>query len=345
MRFENVCLESLAYAMPPEIWTSEDIERKLASLYDRLSLPYGRLELMTGIRERRFWDRPILPSEAGSIAGAKVLEKSRFGPQEIDLLIHAAVCRDRLEPATAAYVHQRLGLGSGTQIFDLSNACLGFLNAMSLVAGMIQGGHIRNALIVAGENGRPLVERTIDTLLKNNLDRNAIKPYFANLTIGAGGVAAMLCHASLAPEGAPRLLGGIVETDTAHNNLCEGDTAESGDGLDMQTSSEELLNAGMEVTKRGWQKFKEETGWENSTPDSVITHQVGRAHQKRLFEELDLDPSRDFPTYQILGNVGSVSLPISMALGIESGKVQSGHKVALLGIGSGLSCIMLAMQL
>ncbi len=41
MRFENVCLESLAYAMPPEIWTSEDIERKLASLYDRLSLPYG----------------------------------------------------------------------------------------------------------------------------------------------------------------------------------------------------------------------------------------------------------------------------------------------------------------
>ena len=343
MRFENVCLESLEYEMPPEIWTSEDIERKLAPLYDRLHLPYGRLELMTGIQERRFWDRPVLPSEAGAMAGEKVLRKTKFQPHEIDLLIHAAVCRDRLEPATASYVHQRLGLGAGTQIFDVSNACVGFLNSMALAGGMIQSGYIRNALIVAGENGRPLVERTIGLLSNGDLDRNEIKPYFANLTIGAGGVAAVLCHSSHAEE-APRLLAGIVETDTSHINLCEGDTAGDGDGLEMQTSSEELLKAGIAVAVNGWKKFKVETGWKNSTPDRVITHQVGRAHQKLLFEELSLDPSLDFTTYEHLGNIGSVSLPITLAIAIERGKVQPGHKVAMLGIGSGLSCIMLAVQ-
>ena len=75
--------------------------------------------------------------------------------------MHAAVCRDRLEPATAAYVHQALGLPGHTQILDVSNACLGFLNALVMAAGMIESGQIERALIVAGENGRPLLERTL----------------------------------------------------------------------------------------------------------------------------------------------------------------------------------------
>ena len=46
-----------------------------------------------------------------------------------------------------------------------------------------------NGLIAAGESGRPLVEHTIGTLLGGDFDRNTIKPYFANLTIGSGAAA------------------------------------------------------------------------------------------------------------------------------------------------------------
>ena len=60
MNFENVCIESLGYALGPNVWSSASIEEQLAPLYERLKLPEGRLELMTGIRERRFWDSNTL---------------------------------------------------------------------------------------------------------------------------------------------------------------------------------------------------------------------------------------------------------------------------------------------
>ena len=53
MLFEKVYIEGLAYHLPENIVTSVEIEDRLAPLYDRLKLPQGRLELMSGIRERR----------------------------------------------------------------------------------------------------------------------------------------------------------------------------------------------------------------------------------------------------------------------------------------------------
>ena len=55
MKYQNVCLEAVGYTLPDEIVTSDELERRLEPLYTRLRLPEGRLELMTGIRERRFW--------------------------------------------------------------------------------------------------------------------------------------------------------------------------------------------------------------------------------------------------------------------------------------------------
>jgi len=342
MRFHNVSIESIAYALPDEVWTSADLEARMAELYRRLRLPEGRLELMTGIRERRFWPKDTRASEASAKAGEAVLERSRFGRGEIDLLVHAAVCRDRLEPATASYVHGLLGLSGHTQIFDLSNACLGFLNAMVVAAGLIESGQIERALICSGENGRPLVERTLEQLSAPELTRRTIKPYFANLTIGAGAVAAVLCRSDLAPGSSPRIHAAVVETDTSANELCQGDSA--GDALEMLTDSEQLLVAGIGVARRGWERFTEVTGWSADTPDRVITHQVGRAHTRELFGALGLDLSKDYATFETLGNIGSVSCPITLAKAMEDGAYRPGQRAALLGIGSGLSTLMMALE-
>ena len=341
MRFTQVAIESMAYALPEEVWTSAAVEERLAPLYDRVGLPVGRLELMTGIQERRFWPVDFRASEASALAGEAVLAQTRFERGEMDLLVHAAVCRDRLEPATASYVHAALGLDGSTQIFDLSNACLGFLNAMVMAGGMIESGQIERALICSGENGRPLMEHTLAELLKPEQTRRSIKPYFANLTIGAGAVAAVLCRADLAPE-RPQLRAAAVATDTSHSGLCEGDS--SGDGLAMLTDSEELLVAGIGVAKAAWARFCELTGWDASTPDRVITHQVGSAHTRALFEALGLAAEKDFSSFEMLGNIGSVSCPLTLAQAMEAGAYGPGQRAALLGIGSGLSSLMLALE-
>jgi hypothetical protein len=77
--FSHVCIEALAVALPEEIWTSAEIETRLRPLYDRLKLPLGRLELMTGIRERRVWPAGTRPSDASAAAGRAVLAKSALG--------------------------------------------------------------------------------------------------------------------------------------------------------------------------------------------------------------------------------------------------------------------------
>jgi 3-oxoacyl-[acyl-carrier-protein] synthase-3 len=342
VNFRNVAIESLAYALPDAVWTSADLEGRLSELYERLRLPEGRLELMTGIRERRFWPADTPASVASAEAGEAVLAKSSFHRDEMDLLIHSAVCRDRLEPATAAYVHGRLKLSGKTQIFDVSNACLGFLNAMVVAGSMIESGQIERALICSGENGRPLVENTLKQLQNRDLTRQSIKPYFANLTIGAGAVAAVLCRKDLVTESRPLMTAAVVETDTTHNALCQGDN--SGDALEMLTDSEELLVAGIGVAKRAWERFIVSTGWSAESPDRIITHQVGRAHTRELFKALNLDLKKDFSTFETLGNVGSVSCPITLAKAMEDGAYSMGERAALLGIGSGLSSLMMAVE-
>lgn len=340
MFFKNVVIESLAYALPDEVCTSQAIEQQLSSLYQRLKLPEGRLELMTGIQERRLWPKGMRPSEAATLAAKKVLQKTTLNPDTLGMLINASVCRDRLEPATAVYVHAALGLGPKMQIMDLSNACLGFLNAMFVVGSLIDVGAIQAGLIVSGEDARPLLEHTIALLLNKNLDRHTIKPYFANLTIGSGAVAAILAHSSVA-QGI-RLCAGVGRAYTQAHYLCEGDHA--GGGLwDMQTQSEALMEAGIDLAKANWADFKSLLNWHEDSPDSLLCHQVGRQHLKALYAGLGLSLDKDVSSYTHLGNMGSASLPITLALGLEQQRIQPDSRIALLGIGSGLSSLFLGL--
>jgi 3-oxoacyl-[acyl-carrier-protein] synthase-3 len=342
MLFSKVVIESLAVALPDEVLSSAAIEQRLAPLYQRLRLPEGRLELMTGIKERRVWPAGTRPSDASAAAGRAALARSHLRADQVELFIHAAVCRDMLEPATASFAHRKIGLPPSAQVFDLSNACLGFLNSLTLAASMIESGQIRCALIAAGENGGPLVEQTLRTMLAQPLDRQGIKPFFANLTIGSGAVAAVVCHADLAPEG-HRLVGGVARAATRHSELCQGDT-HGADALAMQTDSEALLIAGVELARETWSEFTALTGFSATTSDRFICHQVGSVHRRKLYEALGLDLAKDFSTFETLGNTGSVALPATLAAAVEAGAVRRGDRVSLLGIGSGLNCLMLGVE-
>lgn len=342
MKYRSSVIGSLSYVSPPTAWSSALIEQKLGPLYERLRLPEGRLELMTGIKERRFWEGTVRPSEIAAEAGRKAIAASGLAPEQMEVCIHSSVCRDMLEPATASFAHRLMGLSPSVQVFDVSNACLGFLNSISLLSSMIDAGQIKAGVVVSGENGKPLLERTIQILLERELTRKTIKPYFANLTIGAGSVAAVICHESLSPKG-HRILGGSVMADTSANDLCKGDSASSG-GLEMQTDSEEMLQAGVKLASRTWAEFKKELDWSEDTPDRIVCHQVGAAHQRLLFDTLNLDHAKDFSSFQSFGNTGSAALPITLAKAAEEEAVTAGDKVALLGIGSGLNCLMMGVE-
>jgi acyl-CoA:acyl-CoA alkyltransferase len=352
MRFSKVAIAGLGYELPPMVLSSSDIEERLAPVYERIGLVPGRLEMMTGIRERRYWPSNITPSEAAWRAALDALEKSKVPQKKIGCIVHASVCRDFLEPATANVVHERLGLPDRCQVLDVSNACLGVLNGMLLVANAIELGQIEAGIVVAGEIGRGLVEATIEKLLADEtLTRKSIKPAIASLTIGSGSVAVVLANSSLVGGDRGRIFGATVRAATEHNQLCRGGGTGSIDigvgatsTLDMATDAEALLEAGIVLARANFTDFLAELSWTADSLDRVLTHQVGRAHQKALFDALELDEQRSFITYDFLGNVGSVSLPVTLALATEANFVRPADRVALLGIGSGLSSVMMGIE-
>jgi 3-oxoacyl-[acyl-carrier-protein] synthase III len=347
MRYQHVCLESFGYTLPDEIVTSAEIERRLQPLYERLRLPEGRLELMTGIRERRFWAPGTLPSVKSIESGEKAIAAAGIDRELIGALVHGSVCRDHLEPATACAVHHGLRLPQDCAIYDVSNACLGLLNGMLQIANMIELGQIRAGIVVGTESSRPLVETTIDQLNRDStLTRAQMKLAVASLTIGSGSCAMLLVDRELSRTG-NRLTAAAARAFTAHHELCHNGGDEAiGSGMAplMDTDSERLLIEGVAAARTTFDGFLAETGWGREQIDKTFCHQVGLAHKRMLFEQLLLSPSIDFPTVEFLGNMGSVSLPITMAMGAEQGHLRPHDRISLLGIGSGINVILAGVE-
>ncbi|HEX5103890.1 MAG TPA: 3-oxoacyl-ACP synthase III [Pirellulaceae bacterium] len=347
MRYQNVCLEALGYAIPDEVVTSDEIERRLEPLYRRLKLPEGRLELMSGIRERRLWPRGFQPSDGSIASGRRAIDAAGIDPREIGCLIHGSVCRDQLEPATACRVHDALGLPANCLAYDVSNACLGMLSGVVQVANLIELGQIRAGLVVGAEDSRALLESTIAALNADQaLTRDSVKPAFASLTIGSASAAVLLVHREISRAG-NALQAAAARAHTAHHQLCQGghEAGSNGSsGILMQTDSEELLKQGLAAGAATFSDFLQTSGWSRESTHKSICHQVGGTHRRLMLESLGLPADRDYATFPWLGNTGSVALPIALALAAENAFVEPHDHVALLGIGSGINCLMLAVN-
>jgi 3-oxoacyl-[acyl-carrier-protein] synthase III len=343
MRYQHVCLESLGYSLPDEVLTSDEIERRLAPLYRRLKLPEGRLELMSGIRERRLWPLGTRPSDGSIASGKRALEAADIDPEIVGCLIHGSVSRDQLEPATACRVHHELALPADCQVYDVSNACLGVLSGMLQVANLIELGQIRAGLVVGSEDSRPLLEGTIAALNRDQtLTRASVKPAFASLTIGSASAAVLLVHRDISRTG-NRLISAAVRAHTEHHGLCAGDHSAAEQML-MQTDSEQLLAQGLATGVATFLDFLAASGWTHAEIDRTICHQVGSTHQRLMLQSLGLAVENDYATYPWLGNTGSVALPITLALAAERGFLGRQQHVALLGIGSGINSLMIGVD-
>lgn len=331
--------------LPDEVVTSAQIEEALTPLYRRLRLPEGRLELMTGIHERRFWPPGMLPSEASIASAQRAIAAAGVDRRQIGALVHASVCRDHLEPATACRVHHALGLLGDCLIYDVSNACLGMLDGMLQVANMIELGQIRAGVVVGAESSRPLVETTIAALNHDEtITREQMKLAVASLTIGSASAAVVLVDRELSRTH-NRLHAAVARANTEFHMLCQSGCDESvAGGMRplMTTDSEKLLHAGVATARGAFDRFLSELGGKKI--DKTFCHQVGAAHRKLLLEQLNIDSAADFSTVEFLGNTGSAAVPVTAAIGSERGHLSPGDQVALLGIGSGLNVVMIGVD-
>ena len=346
MKYSRVHIESVGYELAPVVMTSAELENRLQPMYERLRIPTGQLEALTGIRERRWW-KPQTPISHGAIAAArKALLERRVTAADLGAVIYAGVCREHFEPATACQIASALGVQGDAAVYDLSNACLGVLNGVLDIANRIELGQIRAGLVVACESSREINEIMIQQML-DHPSMELFTTSLATLTGGSGAAAVLLSDGSFTPTRRPRLLGGVNVAEPQFHELCRwGIKADSPQNHVpyMATDAVAVMKHGVELGKRTWGVFSEELGITPERIDKVICHQVGEAHQKLILQTLGIAPDKDFPTYEFLGNMGTVSLPITAAIAKERDLLRPGDLVGFLGIGSGLNCLMAAIQ-
>ncbi len=346
MRYSKVFLDSSGYDLGQVVVTSAELEARIEPMYKALHIPLGQLESLTGIRERRWWEEGHRLSDGAISAAKKALEGSDVRPEDLQALLYTGVCREQFEPATACRVAAEIGVSPSAHIYDISNACLGVINGILDIANRIELGQIRAGMVVSCESAREINDVMIDKMLKNK-SMDFFKYSLATLTGGSGAVAVILTDGSFSGERRRRLLGGAVQAAPEHHRLCTW-------GLDkklpaavsefMSTDSVSVLENGVALGVATWEALLRTLDWSRERVDKVICHQVGSGHKDSILKTLGIDAAKDFSTYEYLGNIGTVSLPLTAALAEERSFLEAGDRVAFMGIGSGLNCMMLGWE-
>ena len=195
-------------------------------------------------------------SQGATLAARKALEQSNVRPQDMEVLIYAAVCREQFEPATACRVAAALGIEPDA-VFDLSNACLGVLNGIVEIANRIELGQVRAGLVVSCETAREINDAMIETMLQTR-NMETFKTSLATLTGGSGAVAVLVTDGSFARNAAAAAAGRHDAGGAAasrpvplgHRRPCSNAARQF-----MSTDSVAVLKYGVELGLRTWKAF------------------------------------------------------------------------------------------
>lgn len=345
MKFTRVFLEAIGYELPQHIVTSSWIEEQLTPLYRKLHLQPGQLEALTGIRERRWWGLNHINAVEAAKAAKKALAETDIPVEDIGAVVYGGVCRDNYEPATACHVAAELKVRAETAICDVSNACLGAMNGIIDIANRIELGQIKAGIVVACETARDITQIMIQRMLDEG-SMEFFKQALATMTGGSGACGIVLSDGSYGQKG-PRLAGGVTLGAPEHHRMCRW-------GADqriparapqmMETNAIGMLRHGGDLIRKVGEAFWREVNWTSEQLDKIIMHQVASANRDAILNNLGLPLEKDFSTFQFLGNMGTVSLPVTAAIAMERGILEKHQKVGFVGIGSGLNSMMLGWE-
>ena len=332
-------ISAVGCSLPDKIVRTSDVERELR-FKEKLGLPYGILEKITGCREHREVDDDTNASDLAVAASQQAIERAGIKTGDIDLIIFCACSQDITEPATANIIQEKIGVNSA-QVMDVKNACNSFINGIDIADSMINTNKATTALICSGE----VLSRYVDLDIKTRKD---LELRAAGLTLGDGGGAVIMQRSNSTDHGirASRFI-----SDGKHWRLAvvlAGGTMYPRAPVDpsltyFQSDSEKIIALARESIPPVIHSVLQDAGWIPADVDIVIPHQVTEKIIRDISKAAAIPFEKNVITLDRYGNTAAASIPIALNQAFENGLLKQGMKILLVGGAAGFSAGVVAL--
>jgi len=302
------------------------------------------LKKMVGIENIRFVDKDTTLIDMGMKAIEKAIANTQenipsFKVSDIDLIIYCGVSRENLEPATAVFFHKEMRL-NGATAFDITNACLGVIDAMFIVDSLIATGRYKNALLVSSEIGSHM----LDMAFNNIMDGQDVRKHFPALTLGDGSVAMIISSYQPSKNGLLSFKYGVRETFGEYADLCVIKDIHT----PMHTEARKLFDAALKKYPPMLIEVAKKCNWVIKEIDMYIPHQASKRAIEQGAKKFGIKMENVHFSIVNYGNMASVALPFTLSQAIDeriekNGKL-NGEKIMLAGFGSGLGVGIIALE-
>lgn len=320
----NARIAATAAALPEEVVTNQALIEELGILATARAVEYS-----IGIRERRRGRFDAVCADYLTRAGQLCLERAGVRPEQVDRVIYARLFGDHVIPSTSSTLLPRLGLRPGIPAMDISAACSGFLHAMGLALGFINGGD-EYVLVLGGDRG------ALDRTAKVSRDTRTV---FLN----GDGFAAMLLQRS----DAPNFKCSYFYTDSAladfayvpfGTELLNG-TQAFGPGMfaltmpDGRRIHQSVLDSCRLISGR----LLSQAGLRLEEVDFFVTSDQTHLVWKEQLAVLGIPESKSVSCFPRYGNTVAAMAPLNLDEAIQTGVLRRGMTVMMMAHGAGAS--------
>jgi 3-oxoacyl-[acyl-carrier-protein] synthase III len=290
----------------------------------------------SGLVSRRWCAPGEKPIDHLRKAATQALDGSGLAARDVELFIYVGIGGGFREPANSYMVARSLGF-TRAECFDVTDACMSWTRAMSLVDSLFKTRHYASAMIVNAEfnmtSGGPLFPANF--ALQNAQQLEYMLPSY---TIGEVATATLL-----RPE-APDNFRFTFHSRPEWAELC----TIPGAGYDGFSTPDLKIGAlgvgrftawGAELHARLEEELPlliEKAGIEGYNADIVFTHSSSSTEWQKAVEKHDL-ARNVYHVYPHTGNIVSASIPTALACAEQEGRLRRGDEVLCLMGSAGMS--------
>jgi 3-oxoacyl-[acyl-carrier-protein] synthase-3 len=291
-----------------------------AELAKRVDTSDEWIRTRTGIRERRIAAAEEQTSDLAEHASRAALAAAGIAPADVDLIVVATTTPDRLFPSTACILQAKLGTAGGAA-FDVQAVCSGFVYALAIADRMIASGMARNALVVGAE----IYSRIIDWN-----DRGTC------VLFGDGAGAVLLT-----PSRVPGIVSSHLHADGRYGDiLCV--PAQIADGTIaglpfVKMEGGAVFKFAVKVLADVAHEALAARGMTAEAIDWLVPHQANIRIIDATAKKLGVPPDKVILTVDRHANTSAASIPMALDEAARDGRLVSGQRVMLLGVGGGFT--------